>query len=193
MHTNRKHKYLFNWHYILFGPVNYLILLFALYETGSGGRSVGLLETIRGLQDMGASDQDTVEAFVGLFLIGFCLNLLISFSKFKGNRISAFARQFLGLLILTVGIIILFLSIGIIIKAVLIVFAVCILWDIGDDQKTRADAFYDLAYRIKRNESRLTKDQKRDIETLAQSAALDINKDDHDTKDIDDIGTRYGL
>lgn len=192
MYVNRKRKYLLNWHYILFGPVNYVILLFALYETVCGGQFIGLAETIRRIQNMGGSDQDTVEAFVGLFLTGLFLNFLISFFKFKGNRVSAFAMQFWGLLTITVGVTILLLTIGIIIKAILIVFAVVILWDIGNDKRTRADAFLDLAYRIKGNES-LTEDRKRNIEALALSAALDDNKDDHDTKDIDDIGTRYGL
>lgn len=187
------YRYCLNWHYILFGPVFYTILLFLLYRAANGGGFGNLSETIHRLAHLGASDSDAVEAFCGLFSVGYVVNVLISCSKFKGKRIHALGIQILGLLALTIAVAVFLWIISSIIKIVGFILILALIWKVGNRMRTRGDALSDLAYSIKESEDRLTSEQKRAIEQRALSAVLDMSRDEHDTKDIDDIITEFGL
>lgn len=149
--------------------------------------------TIHRLFNLGASDSDAVEAFCGLFSVGYVINVLISCSKFKGKRIHALGIQILGLLALTIVMTVFLWTINSIVKIAGFILALALIWKVGNRMRTRTDALSDLAYSVKESEDRLTSEQKRAIEQRALSAALDMSRDEHDTKDIDDITTEFGL
>ena len=165
-----------------------VLLIGGMAYNGEFHPNGGVIQRLKQLHDY---DGDAMEAFIGLFCFGYLLNILLTLIRFKGRRLKAVGIQLLVEVALLLGLPFIFIGIGGILKWVAPVVGIVLLIAWMLRKRTRADALNELAQWASEHEDEMSEGEKRNILRRATSAALDFDKDDTDTSDIDDIMNGY--
>lgn len=136
-------------------------------------------------------DPSYAPMMIGLFFMGYLINMLITLLRFRREKAAAMRTQALALLGTFVAIGLFSVFFVKVITVFLWIIGIFAVFELFFSKQTRTGALWTLSYWIRGKEDRMTSEQKRAVHDRALEAAMNQDKDEMDTSDIDQIMNDY--